>query len=265
MSDGDGYGVHLHRPQSNEYDPSQPNVARMYDYLLGGKDNGLADRLAVKEAIERVPSLRLMAKENRAFLQRAVRYCTNQGIRQFVDVGAGLPTLTNTHEIAQKRARDARVVYVDNDPLVLAHGRAILARNDNTTVVTADLRAPDDIINHPELLRHIDWSKPVAVLLVAILHFIPDTDDPYGIVAKLRKAMAPGSHLVLSHGERNRRRNTWPRCGTSRTLPAYPAHARTSSASSLASSSSIPVWSPCRSGNAPRSPPRRFPSWEPSA
>jgi O-methyltransferase involved in polyketide biosynthesis len=175
----------------------------MYDYLLGGKDNGLADRLAVKEAIERVPNLRLMAKENRAFLQRAVRYCTNQGIRQFVDVGAGLPTLTNTHEIAQKRARDARVVYVDNDPLVLAHGRAILARNDDTTVVTVDLRAPDDIINHRDLLRHIDWSKPVAVLLVAILHFIPDTDDPYGIVAKLRKVMAPGSHLVLSHGERS--------------------------------------------------------------
>lgn len=189
--------------RSTAYDPNVPNIARMYDALLGGKDNGRVDREAVQEAIQRVPDLPLWARENRKFLHRTVRYLTTQGVRQFVDIGAGLPTLTNTHDIAQDRVPEARVVYVDNDPLVLAHGRAMLATNDTTTVITADLRDPDAIIGHPELKELIDWSRPVAVLLVAILHFIPDGDGPYGAVAKLRSVMAPGSYLVLSHGERS--------------------------------------------------------------
>ncbi|GAA4603997.1 SAM-dependent methyltransferase [Actinoallomurus liliacearum] len=185
------------------YNPLQPSPARMYDYYLGGKDNGPADREAAKEAIKRVPNLPLIAKENRVFLQRAVRYLHAVGIRQIVDIGAGLPTLTNTHEVAQQRARETRVVYVDNDPLVLAHGHALLATNDRTTIVQADLRNPDGIIEHPELKKLIDWDEPVGVLAVAVLHFVRDDEAPYGAVAKLRAAMAPGSYLVLSHAELN--------------------------------------------------------------
>ncbi|WP_345365582.1 SAM-dependent methyltransferase [Actinoallomurus liliacearum] len=186
-----------------EYDPDRPNPARMYDYYLGGKDNTSADRKAAEEAIKRVPDLRLIARENRKFLQRTVRYLRAVGIRQIIDIGAGLPTLTNTHQVAQKRAPKTRVVYVDNDPLVLANGHALLATNDRTTIIQADLRDPDGIIGHPELKKLIDWEEPVGVLAVAVLHFVRDDEGPYESVAKLRAAMAPGSYLVLSHAELN--------------------------------------------------------------
>ncbi|GAA4626812.1 SAM-dependent methyltransferase [Actinoallomurus vinaceus] len=188
-----------------QYDPSQPNAARMYDYYLGGKDNGPVDRAAAEAAIAEEPLIPLMARENRAFLRRVVRHLAGRGIRQFVDIGSGLPTQANTHEIAQEIAPEARIVYVDNDPLVLAHGRALLVTNARTTIIKADLREPDAIIGHPELKELIDWSQPTAVLMIAALHFIRDSDDPYGIVAKLRSVVAPGSFLALSHGERTRK------------------------------------------------------------
>ncbi|MEV5707273.1 SAM-dependent methyltransferase [Actinoallomurus sp. NPDC052274] len=181
----------------------QANVARMYDYLLGGKNHLPVDREAVQEATRRVPNLRLMAKENRKFLQRGVRYLQNLGVQQFIDIGAGFPTQDNTHEFAQKRDPDARVVYVDNDPVVAAHARALLADNDNTAAIEADLRDPDGIIDHPELNKMIDWDKPVGVIMVAVLHFITDRDGPYGIVTRFRWAMAPGSCLLLSHAKAN--------------------------------------------------------------
>jgi hypothetical protein len=145
--------------------------------------------------------MRAIALENRRFLRRAVRFCAEAGIRQFIDVGAGLPTQDNVHQVAQRAAAGSRVVYADNDRVVVSHGLALLADSERTTVIHADLRRPEEILAHPELRTLIDLDQPVAVLLVAILHFIPDADDPAGIVARFRDAMAPGSYLVISHAE----------------------------------------------------------------
>ncbi|MFF3669587.1 SAM-dependent methyltransferase [Microtetraspora malaysiensis] len=178
-----------------------PNVARIYDYLLGGKDNFPADRGQAGKIMRLVPQARTYARLNREFLVRAVRFLAGEaGITQFVDIGSGLPTRRNVHEAAQQVAPDARVVYVDNDPMVLVHARALLATNAHTSVADADLRKPSSIVGHRDVLGLIDWSKPVAVLLVAVLHFI--TDDPRQIIGELRAAMAPGSYLVISHVER---------------------------------------------------------------
>jgi S-adenosyl methyltransferase len=173
----------------------------MYDFFLGGKDNFEVDRKAgstVNAALGDVMTHDIVW-ENRRFLQRAVRYMAESGIDQFVDLGTGLPTQGNVHEIAQKVNPAARVVYVDYDPIVLTHGRALLADNDSTTVITADMRDPDAVLNHPDTVSFIDFSRPVAVLSVAVFHFIPDSDDPFGIVRRFRETMAPGSCLVLSH------------------------------------------------------------------
>jgi hypothetical protein len=144
-----------------------------------------------------------VVEDNRAFLRRAVRYLTREaGIRQFIDLGSGLPTQGNVHEIAQAVAPDARVVYVDNDAMVVTHSRALLAGN-NTVAIKADLREPDGILEHPEVRELIDFSQPVALLLMAILHFIPDDEDPFGIVARFRDALPAGSYLALSHGTRD--------------------------------------------------------------
>jgi trans-aconitate methyltransferase len=183
-----------------EIDTSTAHPARMYDYYLGGKDNFPADHKAAEEVLAAAPSMRSMARENRKFLQRAVRYLAGEvGIRQFLDIGTGLPTQGNVHEIAQSVAPDARVVYVDNDPIVLTHSRALLDA-ESTTVVQADLREPDAILEHPDVHKLIDFEQPMALLLVAVLHFIQDQDDPVGIVTRLRDAMAPGSYLAISHG-----------------------------------------------------------------
>ncbi|MER7499504.1 SAM-dependent methyltransferase [Nonomuraea pusilla] len=173
-------------------DPSVPNVARMYDYYLGGKDNFASDREAAEQILKLFPATRDSARENRAFLRRAVRHLADSGIRQIVDVGAGLPTQGNTHEIAP----EARVVYVDYDPVVCAHGRALLARRENVDFVQADVREPGALLEKLDGL--IDLDRPVAFLMLAILHFIPD-DVAYPAVGKLREASAPGSHLVISH------------------------------------------------------------------
>src|SRR3954452_5273166 len=138
-----------------QIDISRPSVARMYDYYLGGKDNYRVDREAVERVAAAMPEIRQLAQENRAFLRRAVRYMARQGIRQFIDIGSGLPTAGNTHEIAQQVIPDARVVYVDNDPVVLAHGRALLASDDNTAVATADMHEPDEVLRHPQTLKLI--------------------------------------------------------------------------------------------------------------
>ena len=180
----------------------RPTPARMYDYFLGGKDNYAVDREAGDEVIDALGNTltRAVVWENRRFLGRAVRFLAAEcGIDQFIDIGAGLPTVENTHQIAAAVNPQARVVYVDNDPIVLAHGRALLAKNAHTTVITADMRDPADILDHPDLLRMIDLSRPAAVLLVAVLHFIRDAEQPERIVSAFREVLPPGSCLVISH------------------------------------------------------------------
>jgi hypothetical protein len=178
---------------------STPNVARIYDFMLGGKDNYECDR-EVASQLFRDPRVRPLVRANRRFLIRAVRYLVEEvGIRQFLDIGAGLPTQENVHEVAHRYAPEVRVVYVDNDPVVQSHARALL-ESDNVTIVGGDLRRPAEILELPAAREMINFAEPLGVLLVAVLHFIPDDDHPYDIVTTLRNAMAPGSYLVVSHG-----------------------------------------------------------------
>ncbi|MFB7930253.1 SAM-dependent methyltransferase [Streptomyces sp. NPDC056039] len=180
-------------------DISVPSVSRMYDFYLGGSHNFEVDREAARRAMEFLPGLPKIMQANRAFMRRAVRWAADQGITQFLDIGSGIPTFGNVHEVAQAASPGARVVYVDHDPVAVAHSQAVLAGNDGAGVVAADLRKPQDILNSPEVERLIDLNQPVALLLVAILHFVEDEDDPYGAVAELRQALAPSSLLVLTH------------------------------------------------------------------
>jgi SAM-dependent methyltransferase len=180
--------------------PDIPSPARIYDYLLGGKDNYPADRAAAEEILAAAPDARLFALENRAFLRRAVKFLAAEaGIRQFIDIGSGLPTEGNVHEIAQVYAPEARVVYVDNDPVVLAHTRSMLHGVANTAIIEQDLRRPAGVLADRELAKLIDFQEPAGLLLVAIVHFIADSDDPAGLIARLLDGLAPGSYLVLSH------------------------------------------------------------------
>src|SRR3954463_12360796 len=167
-----------------EFDTSKPTIARVYDALLGGKDNFAADREGAATYLKYVPDAGRCAIDNRDALVKGVRYLVRRaGIDQFLDIGSGLPTVKNTHQTAQEINPEARVVYVDNDPIVLAHGRALLATNNTTTVITADMRDPGVILADPDLGRLIDFSRPVAVLFVAVFHFIRDSEDPAGILA----------------------------------------------------------------------------------
>jgi SAM-dependent methyltransferase len=177
----------------------RPTPARMYDYFLGGKDNYAVDREAAERVKEAIPNTREIVWENRFFLQRAVRYLAAAGIDQFIDLGTGLPTQGNVHEIAREITPSARVVYVDNDPIVLAYGRSLLVDSPGTTVIAADMREPHAVLANPELRALIDLSRPTAVLLVAVLHFITDSENPAGILKAFRDVLAPGSCLVLSH------------------------------------------------------------------
>jgi SAM-dependent methyltransferase len=182
------------------FDTSKAHQARMYDYALGGKDNYEADRAAVEASLKIYPDGIFTARANRAFLGRAVRYLAAEaGIRQFLDLGTGIPTAGNTHEVAQAIAPESRVVYVDYDPIVLAHARALLTSHKAgaTEYIDADVRNTDTILTRAAEL--LDFSQPVAVMLVAILHVIPDSDDPQAIVAKVMDAVAPGSYLAISH------------------------------------------------------------------
>ncbi|MEV0997812.1 SAM-dependent methyltransferase [Nonomuraea sp. NPDC050202] len=182
--------------ESLGFDPKTPSVARLYDYLLGGKDHFPADRAAAERILEVAPELRAAARANRAFLGRAVRFLAGAGVEQFLDIGTGLPAPGNVHEVAPA----ARVVYVDRDPVVLVHARALLAGQGDTTVVEGDLREPEALLKDPEVLRALDFDRPVGVLLSAVMHHVEDADEPEKIVATLRDALAPGSYLVLSHG-----------------------------------------------------------------
>ncbi|OXY89408.1 SAM-dependent methyltransferase [Streptomyces diastatochromogenes] len=192
MGQDGGFGI-------GEIDTSRPHPARIYDYLLGGKDNYEVDRRAGDELAAAAPEVRIGLRANRAFLQRAVRYVVGSGVRQILDVGTGLPTSPNVHEIAHGPAPDVRVAYVDNDPIVAAHANALLSSSGATSVVLADVRDPQAVVNHPEVRRAIDFDRPVALLLVAVLHFLTDAEKPEQVVAALREALPAGSFLVLSH------------------------------------------------------------------
>jgi hypothetical protein len=185
-----------------EIDTTRAHPARMYDYLLGGKDHFEADRAAIAALLKTVPNARTGARENRAFLGRAVRYLVAEaGIRQFLDIGSGLPTSSNVHEVAQAVAPETRVAYVDNDPIVMAHARALLNSHASgrTVYIQADLHDPDAILGDLVVRQTVDFGQPVALMLVAVLHFFSDADKPADIVARLLAALPGGSYLVASH------------------------------------------------------------------
>jgi hypothetical protein len=180
-------------------DASVATAARMYDYYLGGHDNFAADRIAALKVIEAAPEVPVLARENRKFLGRAVRFLAGEvRVRQFLDLGTGLPTRGNVHQVAQDVDPGCRVVYVDNDPMVLAHSRA-LKTSPGTVVIQADMRDPDAILGDSQACDLIDFGQPLAILFVAVLHFLSDRDDPRALVSRFLSTAAPGSYLVISH------------------------------------------------------------------
>ncbi|MFB7557682.1 SAM-dependent methyltransferase [Streptomyces brevispora] len=180
-------------------DISMPSVSRMYDFYLGGSHNFEVDREAARKAMEFMPGLPKIMQANRAFMRRAVRYALGEGITQFLDIGSGIPTFGNVHEVAQGIDPQARVAYVDHDPVAVAHSQAVLEGNSGAVIATADLRRPKEIRDNAEISELLDFDRPVALLLVAVLHFIEDSDDPQTAVAELRDLLAPGSLLVITH------------------------------------------------------------------
>jgi hypothetical protein len=200
MTDEWSHEVTATHGESAPFDTSVAHVARVYNYWLGGKDYFAADRAAGEQAIKAFPDIVLSARANRAFLARAVRFLAGTaGIRQFLDIGTGIPSANNTHEVAQSVAQDSRIVYVDNDPIVLTHARALLTSDPAgaTDYIDADLREPEQILARAAQL--LDYRRPVAVMLMAILQHLHEEDDPYRVVATLMGAMPPGSYLALSH------------------------------------------------------------------
>ncbi|MFE1592898.1 SAM-dependent methyltransferase [Nocardia sp. NPDC058705] len=186
--------------QTDAFDVNTPSIARAYDAVLGGKDNYQADRAVADHLRATLPQIGELAWLNRAVLGRGVRYLAEEaGIRQFLDLGAGLPTMENTHQVAQSVDPQARVVYVDIDPIVLAHGRALLATNDNTRVVTADLRDSSTVLELAAVREMIDFSEPVAIMLVGMLHHLHDDEDPAGIVKAYLDAVPSGSYVFITH------------------------------------------------------------------
>jgi hypothetical protein len=181
-------------------DVSRPSIARIYDYLLYGKDNFAADRAAAEQLMESRLEPRRLALANRGFLLRAVRFLAQQGIDQYLDLGSGLPTVPNVHEVAREIVPGARVLYVDHDPIVVAHNEALLAKRDGVVTIRADVRDPGAVLGHPAVADCIEWGQPVAVLLLAVLHFISHDEDAPGIIARFRERMAPGSYLAMSIG-----------------------------------------------------------------
>ena len=186
-------------PAPPGFDIRIPNMARMYDYALGGKDNFAVDREAVEKLFSFSPENKYVPRANRRFLGRAVRFAAAQGIGQFLDLGTGLPSQGHVHEVVAEINPDAHVVYVDNDPVVVNHAQALLIDSDSVTAVQADIRDPEGILAHPGVTRLIDFSRPVALLFVAVLHGIGDRDDPAGIVRAFARRVAPGGYLILSH------------------------------------------------------------------
>jgi O-methyltransferase involved in polyketide biosynthesis len=179
---------------SAEIDPNRPSAARMYDYYLGGSHNFAADREAAAKVLEVMPDVPLMAQANRAFLHRAVRYLVESGVRQFIDLGSGIPTAGNVHEIAPGTS----VVYVDMDPVAVAYSESLLAETERATIVHADIRRPEDVLDSPVTRGLLDFDQPIGVLMVAVLHFVSDADDPAGIIDAFRDALPTGSALALA-------------------------------------------------------------------
>jgi SAM-dependent methyltransferase len=182
-------------------DPERPSIARIYDFYLGGSHNLPVDREAAREVVESAPELPDIMRDNRAFTRRAVRYLSKAGILNFLDLGSGIPTVGNVHEIAQATDPRSRVVYVDNDPVAVAHSREILHGNERALIIPGDLRDPAAILGDPEVNRLLllGLGEPIALLMSAVLHFVPDDDEAAALVAAYRDALAPGSYLVLSH------------------------------------------------------------------
>ena len=186
--------------EANAFDSSRPNVARMYDYLLGGKDNYAADRALGDQVIASLPAVQAGVRAQRAVLGRVVRYLVGEvGLRQLMDIGSGLPTAENVHEIAQRIAPGTRVAYIDNDPVVLAHARALLTHNPATIALDGDLRDPVAILAQPELRAHLDWSQPIGLLLCGILHHLLDAERPAEVTRVLLDALPAGSYVFIHH------------------------------------------------------------------
>ncbi len=180
-------------------DIDQPSVARVYDYYLGGSHNFHADRAFADQVMATLPNMPWVIQENRAFLRRLVRHLTEQGIDQFIDLGSGIPTVGNVHEVAQALNPDAKVVYVDHDPVAVAHSRAILSGNAGAAIIAGDLRHPTDILAAPEIKRLIDLNRPVGLLIVSVLHFIPDDEAAAGVITEWRMFLPAGGYVALSH------------------------------------------------------------------
>jgi S-adenosyl methyltransferase len=191
-------------PGADGLDTARPNAARIYDYLLGGKDNYAADRLAAEQLLRALPDAGLVARANRAFMAAAVRQVAGFGVAQFIDIGTGLPTAPSVHEVARSVIPDARVAYIDNDPVVVAHSRALLATDDRLTVINSDARDGQAILADPALGLLIDLAEPVCVMFISMLHFLTSAEAD-AVVAAFRAVMAPGSYLVLSAGHNNDR------------------------------------------------------------
>ena len=180
-------------------DPARPAPARIYDYLLSGENNFQSDRDAAERILALVPEIRDCAWANRGFHQRAARWIAQRGVRQFIDIGSGLPTLGNTHDVVQLVDPQCRVVYVDNDPMVREQAGELLTDPDTVRVVLGDLRDPDSVLTNPDVRALIDFSQPTGLLMTAVMHFVADDKDPWGLLARYIEALAPGSYLSLSH------------------------------------------------------------------
>lgn len=182
-----------------DVDPTRPSSARIYDYLLGGQNSFEVDRVAAERMKAQIPEVIDTAWANRGFHQRAARWIAEQGVRQFIDIGAGLPTVGNTHEVVRRVQPEARVVYADNDPTVLAHGGELLGHDPLATVILADLRDPDELLGNAELRGLIDFAEPTGLLMTAVVHFVSDESNPQALIARYMSELADGSYLALSH------------------------------------------------------------------
>jgi hypothetical protein len=182
-----------------DVDPARPAPARIYDYLLSGKNNFQADRDAAKRIMALVPEIKDCAWANRSFHQRAARWIADRGVRQFIDIGSGLPTVGNTHDVVRSVDTSCRVAYVDNDPMVRAQSAQLLAGTPGVRVILGDLRDPEQVLADPELRELIDFTEPVGLLMTAVVHFVADESDPWGLIRRYLAALAPGSYLALSH------------------------------------------------------------------
>ncbi|ONI84606.1 hypothetical protein ALI22I_29100 [Saccharothrix sp. ALI-22-I] len=192
-------------------DITVPSVARTYDYLLGGAHNLAVDRAMGDQMLKVLPGARDLVRLNRSFLRRAVTHLAERGVRQFLDIGSGIPTVGNVHEIAQEVAPGCRVVYVDKDPVAIAHSRLILADDPDTTAVQADLREPEDVLSRPEVTGLLDFDQPIALLLLLVVHFVRPDEEPGKLLARYRDRLVPGSYMVISHATADERAETMRR------------------------------------------------------